>query len=318
MQAEYDEKTRLREATTIITIGGFTNAILSAAKIVLGNFTGYLPLIASGLHSLSDIVSDVIAWVAVLIGSQSEEDCEDLRFHYGRRRIETLLSLLAAFFLAYVSVELIMDAFGYHGHEHPMDHDEGGLSHVFLIIAVIIISIIAKETLCRIARRRGMRLNSPMLIAKAWHYRADATSALAVLLSIIVSSYFFSLRMIDQITTIVVASLILRSAWEVGNAAVKELIDFAPSLKVVALVEETAEEVEGIVFTHNIRIRTMGGALYVELTAEADPNITITEGYAIAKRVRENIMDQVPNVVDVTTLLTPKGEYVRQFLALDR
>ncbi len=349
--AEQNEKVRLKEATTIITAGGVTNAILGVAKIGLGNFTGYLPLVASGVHSLSDIVSDVIAWFAVLMGSRSGEHCEGLRFHYGRRRVETLLSLFAAFLLAFVSVELIMDAFGYHSHghghepgvstvleekaetpgteedddheedhvqEHPIDRDEGGLSHVILIIAIILISIITKEILFRITRRKGIRLNSPMLIAKAWHHRADATSALAVLLSIIISSYFPALRLIDQITTVVIASLILHSAWEVGSAAVKELIDFAPSLKVMALVEELAEGVEGVTFTHNIRIRTMGSALYVELTAETDPDITITEGYAIVKQVRENIMDQVPNVIDVTALLTPKGEYVRQFWAADR
>ena len=56
------------------------------------------------------------------------------------------------------------------------------------------------------------------------------------------------------------------------------------------------------------------GALYVELTAETEPDMTITQGYAVIKQIRERIMDQVPNVIDVTTLLTPKGEFLRQFL----
>ena len=42
--------------------------------------------------------------------------------------------------------------------------------------------------------------------------------------------------------------------------------------------------------------------------------MTITEGYAVIKQIRERIMDRVPNVIDVTTLLTPRGEYLRQFL----
>ena len=385
LHIEHSEKVRLREATTIITAGGIINGILGVVKIALGNFTGYLPLIASGVHSLSDIVSDVVAWVAVLMGSQSKKQREDLRFHYGRRRVETLLSLFAAFLLAFVSVELILSAFGYHGHghghghgmsinivekaevpdakethghehpatpdtkeahshehpaeapdakeahshehpaeapdakedhghEHPVGHDADFSSHLFLVSVVIIVSIIAKEILFRITRRKGIGLNSPMLIAKAWHHRADSASAFAVLLSIFISSYFPAFSLINQITTIVIASLILHSAWEVGSSAVKELIDFAPSLKVIALVEEMAEKVEAITFTHNIRIRTMGSALYVELTAEVEPDITISEGHDIVKQVRENIMDQVPNVIDVTTLLTPKGEYVRQFM----
>ena len=193
LHVESNEKMRLQEATTIIAAGGVTNGILGVVKIVLGSVTGYLPLTASGVHSLSDIVSDVVAWVAVRMGSQSEQQGEDVRFHYGRRRIETLLALFAAFLLAYVSVELIMDAFGYHEHGHgmptaiveeaethgiedPDDHDhdqehpedgEGGLGHLFFLVGgVIVISVIAKEILFRVTRRKGIRLNSPMLIAK--------------------------------------------------------------------------------------------------------------------------------------------------------
>ena len=342
MQAESNEKMRLREATAVIVASGVTNGILGVVKIGLGSFTGYLPLTASGVHSLSDIVSDVVAWVAVRMGSHVEHQGEDVRFHYGRRRIETLLALFAAFLLAFVSVELIMGAFGHHDHGHGMspamveeaethgtedhdhdDHDDheeyatedGTLGHwLFLISAVILISLIAKEILFRATRSKGIRLNSPMLIAKAWHHRADSISALAVLLSIFISSYFPALALINPVTTVVIAGLILHSAWEVGSNAVKELIDFSPSLETVALIEEMAEEVQGVTFTHNIRIRSMGGALYVELTAETDPDFTVAEGYAVVEQIREKIMDKVPNVIDVSTLLTPKGEYIRQFM----
>ena len=334
VHAESNEKERLQEATTIIAAGGVTNGILGIVKVVLGGITGYLPLTASGVHSLSDIVSDVIAWIAVRMGSQSEKQGEDVRFHYGRRRIETLLALFAAFLLAYVSVKLIMGAFGYHhdhGHGMPTaiveeaethgaeghaDHDHGEeIGHLlFLVSGVILVSVLAKEILFRATRRKGIRLNSPMLIAKSWHHRADAISALAVLLSIFISSYFPALSLINPITTVIIACLILHSAWEVGSNAVKELIDFAPSLETIALIEEMAEEVEGVTFTHHIRIRSMGGALYVELTAETDPELTVAEGYAVIKQIREKIMDKVPNVIDVTTQLTPKGEYLRQFL----
>ena len=111
---------------------------------------------------------------------------------------------------------------------------------------------------------------------------ATAISALAVLLSIFISSYFPAFALINPVTTVVIAGLILHSAWEVGSNAVKELIDFAPSLETIALIEEMAEEV--------------------------------AEGYAVVKQIREKIMDKVPNVIDVSTLLTPKGEYIRQFL----
>ena len=325
MDAEPLEKERLREATAIILAGGLTNGVLGTGKILVGSFTGYLPMTASGVHALSDIVSDVVAWVAVLLGAQSRQG-RDLRFHYGRRRIETLLSLAAAFLIAYVSVELVMDALGYgHGHGHEVstdaadhdDHDDHGedADHFSLLIAgAIIVSVAAKETLFRVTRRKGVRLNSPMLVAKAWHHRADSVGSLAVLVSLLISTFFPALELVDQITTVIIASLILHGAWEVGSNAVKELIDFAPSLETIALVEEMAEKVKEVTFTHDIRIRSMGGVLYVELTAETDPDLTVAEGYAVVNQIRDRIMEQVPDVIGVTTQLAPRGEYVRQFL----
>ena len=325
MDAEPLEKERLREATAIILAGGLTNGVLGTGKILVGSFTGYLPMTASGVHALSDIVSDVVAWVAVMLGAQSRQG-RDLRFHYGRRRIETLLSLAAAFLIAYVSVELVMDALGYgHGHGHEVstdaadhdDHDDHGedADHFSLLIAgAIIVSVAAKETLFRVTRRKGVRLNSPMLVAKAWHHRADSVGSLAVLVSLLISSFFPALELVDQITTVIIASLILHGAWEVGSNAVKELIDFAPSLETIALVEEMAEKVKEVTFTHDIRIRSMGGVLHVELTAETDPDLTVAEGYAVVNQIRDRIMEQVPDVIGVTTQLAPRGEYVRQFL----
>ena len=330
MHVEPRERERLREATAVILAGGLTNGLLGAGKIIVGSVTGYLPMTASGVHSLSDIASDVVAWVAVLLGAQSGKG-RDHRFHYGRRRIETLLSLFAAFLIAYVSVELIMDALGYHDHGHGVstaiveeaggagaeehdDHEEEGDHFSLLIGAAIIVSVAAKEALFHVTRRKGIRLSSPMLVAKAWHHRADSVSSLAVLVSLLISSFFPALELVDQITTVIIASLILHSAWEVGSNAVKELIDFAPSLETIALVEEMAEQVEGVTFTHDIRIRSMGGALYVELTAETAPDLTVADGYSVTKRIRERIMEKVPDVIGVTTQLAPKGEYVRQFL----
>ncbi len=197
------------------------------------------------------------------------------------------------------------------------DHDDHGedADHFFLLIAgAIIVSVAAKETLFRVTRRKGVRLNSPMLVAKAWHHRADSVGSLAVLVSLLISTFFPALELVDQITTVIIASLILHGAWEVGSNAVKELIDFAPSLETIALVEEMAEKVKEVTFTHDIRIRSMGGVLYVELTAETDPDLTVAEGHAVVNQIRERIMEQVPDVIGVATQLAPRGEYVRQFL----
>jgi divalent metal cation (Fe/Co/Zn/Cd) transporter len=91
-----------------------------------------------------------------------------------------------------------------------------------------------------------------------------------VLLSVVIHALFPQLIFVDAVTTVILAGLILHAAWGIGADALKELIVFSPSLKIVALVEEMAERVPEVTFIHNLRIRTMGGALYVELYAETD------------------------------------------------
>lgn len=340
---------RLKEASGITLAGGISNAILAAGKIAVGFIFGYLPLTASGFHSLSDIVSDAVTWFTLMLGSR-DADC---RFHYGYRKVETLMSLVAAIFLVFVSVELITDSFyGHkHGHGHTIsapihDHpntpvvdkhhqEEGGaedvaleeagverherkhhysLSVLILVAIVAMISIMVKEALFQLTHRKGIALNSPMLIAKAWHHRADCVSSIAVLTSVFITFFFPEFKLVDQITTIIIAGLILHSGWVVGVTAVKELIDYAPSLKTTALIEEITDNMAEISFTHGVRVRTMGGALCIELIAETDPDCTVAQGYAIAGKIKEEVTTKIPNVIDVTTIITPKGEYLRSFM----
>lgn len=341
MSLKADEQARLREAENVTVAGGITNVVLAALKIGAGAVTGYLPLTASGFHSASDILADAVTWFTLRLGAKGA----DQRFHYGRRRIETLMALFAAFFLVYVSIELVTDAIGgeEHGHGisaaavhgaegqgaaateggepsevHGAQAQSGRAWGLFLIVgSVALVSVAAKETLFRITRRRGIRLNSPMLIAKAWHHRTDSLGATAVLFSLVLSLILPGTELVEVVTTIVIAGMILHSAWEVGSDAVKELIDLAPSRRTMAAIEETAENVEGVTFVQSARIRTMGGALYVELTVEVDPSLTVEEAYSIAQAIRKGVMSEVSDVIDVSTMVAPRGEYLRRFLAAE-
>lgn len=343
MNSDATEQERFKKVSAIVIAGGVANGVLAAVKIGTGTFTGYLPLTAAGFHALSDIVADAAAWITLRLGAKGA----DHRFHYGRRRIETLTALFAAFFLVYVAVELVIAAFG-GGHDHGMsaatlhegagegaggaehhdaethgaavrdasDHEAEGLSGPTLLVgAVALLALAVKETLFQLTRSKGIHLHSPMLIAKAWHHRVDSFNSAAILLSLLALYLFPSFELVEAITTAVIACVILHSAWEVGSSAVKELIDLAPSRKTLAVIEEVVEKVEDVTFVQNIRIRTMGGALYVELAVEVVPDRTVAEGYAIAQDIRDGVMARVDNVVDVTTLVAPRGAYVRQLFA---
>lgn len=297
------DQERLKKGSRITIAGAATNVGLAIVKIVVGYFSGYMALIADGFHSFSDLVSDFITLITLKIGAREA----DARMQYGYRRVETLGSFFISLLLVTIAVGLIVDAF--HAPQHTF---RGFYLEVGLVAGG---AVAAKEVLFQLTRWLGIKLSSPVLVANAWHHRSDAVSSAAVLISVVIYYLFPGFVLVDTITTVIIAGLILHGAWEVGVQAVKELIDFSPSLKTVALIEEMAERIPEVTFTYGLRIRTMGGALYVELYAETDPNYTIEKGHEVAEKIRKEITQNVPNVIEVMVHISPKGEYLRKALA---
>ncbi len=183
-------------------------------------------MVADGVHTFSDLLSDFIALVTLKFGAQEA----DVRMHYGYRRVETLGVLFFSLLLAYVGVDLIVDAI----------HAEYKYQFLFEVGLIAAIAVAVKEVLFRVTLRRGIELSSPVLVANAWHHRSGSVSSIAVLFSVGLCYIFPEIVLIESITTVIIAGLILHAAWEEGVQSVKELIDFSPSLKIVALIEEMA------------------------------------------------------------------------------
>jgi divalent metal cation (Fe/Co/Zn/Cd) transporter len=121
-----------------------------------------------------------------------------------------------------------------------------------------------------------------------------------------------SVMWIQTVLTVLVGlSLLVYSGNEISVAA-KELIDASPSLHVMNLVERVAEETPEILFVSELRTRSFGGAIAVEITIEIDPGMTIRDAYQITTGLEERIRQQVENVISVRARVTPAGTYVAE------
>jgi cation diffusion facilitator family transporter len=303
MAAQEQDQERLKKATGITLASIAANVALALLKIAVGLYSLNRALVADGIHSASDLVSDFITLITVRIGAREA----DVRMHYGYRRVETVGALFVSLLLVAAGGGLIVNVF-----HAPEQVTLEGLQLLVALVAALSVAI--KEILFQVTRRLGIKLSNQVLIANAWHHRSDAVSSVAVLLSVVIYVMYPEFVFIDAIATVIIAGLIFHAAWEIGADALKELIDFSPSLEIVALVEEMAERVPEVTFIHNLRIRTMGGALYVELYAETDPNYTIEKGHEIAEKIRKEINQNVPNVIEVMVHISPKGDYLRRTL----
>ncbi len=276
------------------------NASLSAAKIAAGVLFFSQTILADGLHSLSDLVTDV----AVLAGLRASGKPADGDHHYGHGRVSTLVALfvggfllLAAGYIAYGAIDAI--------HAHLDGHADQPVRPLVPLLAAIV-SIPAKEALFRITRAVGRRTQDRSLVANAWHHRSDAFSSVAAaagLAGILVggAGWWF----LDPLTAIVLSTFIVVMAIRIMAGSAEELIDRAPEAATMAAIEDAVAGTRGVRTHHAVRARQVGGKVEMDVHVQVDGELSVREGHDIAKAVRKRIVEADPSVVQVIVHVEP-------------
>lgn len=277
---------------TAVTL--LVNALLAAAKSGLGALSGNQALLADGVHSVFDAVTDGL----VLFGAPLWSKPPDEAHPYGRGRIETLLTLLIASILASVGLGLVVRAVeGLHTPVTP--------SMSAWTFSAAIASILVNEVIFQWSKRAGERVNAPILVANAWHHRSDGLSSIPVALSIAVQAVKPEWTFVDPAAALLVSVVVLKSAWEIGRDAVRQLVDAAAPEDTCAVIEALVLEHPEIRSLHALRTRHVGAGLQVDMHIQVDPEITVAEGHRIAHQVQRELIERGPNVIDVLLHVEP-------------
>lgn len=274
-------------------VGLVVNLALTAGKLAAGLIGHSQAVIADAIHSLSDIVTDI----ALIFGVRYWSAPADERHPHGHRRFETLITVFIGLMVAAAAVGIAWDAV----------RSLGGPSHPPSIIALAaaLLSIGVKEALYRWTVKIGERTGSPALVANAWHHRTDALSSVPVAIAVSIAMIDHRLAAIDQIGAVVVAVFVLHTAFRIIRPALDELVDAgAPSAHRREL-ERLALDVEGVRAAHALRTRYIGSELAVDVHVEVDADLSVAEGFAIAREVRRDLMKRGPNVADVVVQIEP-------------
>ncbi|MFN4217455.1 MAG: cation diffusion facilitator family transporter, partial [Brevinematales bacterium] len=195
-------KTFIQRSKMVTWVGFWVNIILAILKYIAGFIGHSQTMIADATHSLSDLITDV----AVLLGINYWSKPADATHPYGHKRIETLITGFIAFLLAIVGLGI-----GYDGLISLRKPDNGQVGSIALVTALV--SIIGKEILYRWTVIQGKRLESPAIIANAWHHRSDAMSSLPAFVAIGLSLIDKRFSYFDHIGAVVVSLFILKTSW---------------------------------------------------------------------------------------------------------
>lgn len=278
---------RYREGRRITHVSIGVNVVLTAMQLVVGVVAHSQSLIADAMHTLSDIFADVF----VLFANRRSATPADADHPYGHGRYETAASLVLGLLLVGTGVGILLAAAG--RLQHLADAPPVGVAALWAAL----VTLAGKEGLFRYMLGVAERLRSPMLVANAWHARADALSSLVVAAGI--GGALLGFNFADALAAVVVAAMIVKAGGRFAWEALQELIDTGLSADDVQAIRRTLAKTPGIVDLHELRTRRMAHQALVDAHIRVDARISVSEGHRIAEAARRRVLAAHPQVLDV-------------------
>lgn len=273
----------------------FINLALTFLQVVGGFFAHSQALMADGLHSLSDLMSDIL----VLFANRHGNRHADANHPYGHARVETAATLVLGVFLAALGVGLLVAAAMRLQQPHAL------LSVDPIALAIAVIALIAKEGMFRYMLAVAKRVRSQMLVANAWHARSDAASSLVVVVGIV--GNLLGYTFLDLVAAAVVGVMIGHMGGKLAFEALAELIDTGLDAEEVEAIRQTLLTTPGVLSLHDLRTRKMADNALVDAHIIVDPKVSVSEGHYIAETARYAVL-KAHHVLDVMVHIDPEDD----------
>ncbi len=293
-----------RQALRSTWVSVWINIFLASAQVVIGIFARSQALIADGIHSLSDLVADGV----VLFAARHSHAAADAEHPYGHARFETAASLAIGLILVATGIGMVWSA-------GVKLHAGTAMEAVHPIaLATAALTLLAKEGLFRYMRRVGEQLKSALLIANAWHARADAASSLVVAVGI--AANLLGYHSMDAVAAIIVGFMIAKAGWEFSVEAFHGLTDHALDPEEIERIRRSIQSVDGVRDLHALRTRRMGDWAVIDVHIEVDTHLSVSEGHYIAEKINALVKAE-HRVAECTVHIDPGNvRHLNRLLAL--
>lgn len=276
-----------RAASRVTVIGMLLDAVLGFIKVIGGILFHSQALLVDGIHSFSDVASDLVVLGVMRVSRQGP----DADHPYGHQRIETMGTMVLGSFLIAVGAALAWDNTLRLMGESSVDLPE------WPVLVAAAISIGSKEWIYRYTRRVGISIRSDLIIANAWHSRTDAFSSVIVLLSTI--GAMLGYVWLDILAAVVISAIIIHIGWKFTWDSVKELVDTGLSPEDTRMLKDIALEIDGVRNIHELRSRRMGHDIMLDIHLVVRPEISVSEGHQIGMQVVSAMREQLDNIIDI-------------------
>lgn len=266
----------IRNLSLVSVIG---NAVLSGFKLFAGIFGHSRAMISDAIHSLSDVLTTIIAFIGVKISKKAPDNSHP----YGHERIECVASLFLGLLLMVTGLGV-----GKVGLQNIISGNYGSLAvpGVIALIAAII-SIVGKEAMYWYTRHYAKLIGSAAFMADAWHHRSDAFSSVGSLIGI--GGAMLGFPIMDSITGLVICLFILKVSFDILKDAIVKMLDTSCGEEYEAELRQFIETQPDVICVDMIHTRMFGNKVYIDTEIQVDGNKSLRESHDIAEHVHNSV-----------------------------
>jgi cation diffusion facilitator family transporter len=280
---------RDKDVQRIILIEGSANFAVLLAKLWVGITTGSLAIVGDAVHSLTDVVNNIVAWLVLRLSSLPP----DREHPYGHRKFETLAVFFLASLLAVLAFELAW---------HAIKKDDAEIVSSSWELGIMLGVLAVNISLATWERMWAHRLQSDILMADASHTFADVLTTIVIILGWQLSAMGY--LWLDRACALAVAGLIFYLAYSLFKKAKPILVDeFALDPE---LLTNTIRNVEGVQQVNRVRSRWIGPDKAIDIVISVDAKLSTDESHKIATETESLIEDRF-GVSDISIHVEPFG-----------
>ena len=287
-----------RQLRRVTYLSILANVFLVTGKFIVGLMTGSLSLLADAIHSVSDMLTDIAVLLGLYFGSKKP----DSSHQYGHGKLETLAAGAIALGLLGVGLGMIYYA--------ALDMARDTVNRPRNLVLVTAIGAIAvKEIVYRVTKAVAMKYHCPAALANAWHDRADALSSVAVVAGVVAQRFGFDHG--DQVAAIGIGIMVVVVAIKLAGDCLGELVEKAVDDQTIKQIQDIIDANPSVRQWHNLRTRTVGREVFLDLHILVDPDLNVTAAHEIAERLERALDEQIMRPINITVHIEPDTPEMR-------
>ncbi len=282
----------LRKIEKVVLISAIVLVLIGAVEILAGNFTNSFGLVADGIDSIGDSFISFMVWLGLRISKRTA----DKRFNFGYYRVETLVSIIVAIVMIFMSLYIFYNA--YLRLMNPVE-----IYYPVAAMAILISGGLISLYLAIVKNRLARKYNLLSVKVDAKASIKDWTSSFVILAGVFLS--YLGFKWGDALGALIVGVYIISVAVTTIKQASLVLIDAFNNPELIRDISRIVRKHQAIKLK-GLKLRMSGQYIIGEIILTTDSKMTVGEVFTIKNRIKDEIMGKIEGVKDLTILADPE------------